>query len=147
MTHPLAVQPLADAVLGQDVDGAVLDDAGADPRLDVLARPVLDDDRLDAVLGEDLGEEESGGTGADDGDLGAHAGNAGRIRAGATRSGFHSTEADQVRHPSGDATRQPRAGPGRTCPGRGAPCSSPAPSAATTSSPAPRTGTASEQVP
>jgi hypothetical protein len=56
VAQPLAVQTLADAVVGQDVDRAVLDDAGPDPREDVVLRAILNDDRVDAVLREDLGQ-------------------------------------------------------------------------------------------
>ena len=77
--HPLAVQAIGSAVLGEDVDGAVLDDAGADPGKDVVLRTVLHHDRVDAVLGEDLGEQQARGTGTDDGNLSTHGGHAGAL--------------------------------------------------------------------
>ena len=47
----LALQPVADAGLGERVDGVLLEDAGADARLDVVAGPVLQDDVVDALQG------------------------------------------------------------------------------------------------
>ena len=52
--EPLALQPLADAGLDEQVDDRLLEDAGADARLDVLAAPVLEDDRLDALAVEEV---------------------------------------------------------------------------------------------
>ena len=49
----------------------VLEDAGADPRLDVLVAAVLEDHRVDPLAVEELTEREPRGTGADDPDLGA----------------------------------------------------------------------------
>ncbi len=69
--QPFAPQPLADADLVQQVDRALLEDAGADPLLDVLAAPVLEDDRVDALEVQQMREHQPGGTGADDPDLGA----------------------------------------------------------------------------
>ena len=43
----LALQPLADAGLGEQVDRALLEHAGPDPVLDVVAAAVLEHDRLD----------------------------------------------------------------------------------------------------
>ena len=48
VAQALAVQPLPHAGLGQQVDRALLEDAGADAGLDVVARPVLEDHRVDA---------------------------------------------------------------------------------------------------
>ena len=44
---PLAVEALADARVAQEVGGALLEHAGAEPVLDVVARAVLEHDRLD----------------------------------------------------------------------------------------------------
>jgi hypothetical protein len=44
---PFAVHPLAHARVAEKVDRPLLEDAGADPVLDVVATPVLEDDRLD----------------------------------------------------------------------------------------------------
>ena len=57
----------------EQVDGALLEHAGADARLDVLAAPVLEHDRLDAGPVEELREREARRAGADDRDLGARA--------------------------------------------------------------------------
>ena len=67
--EPLAVQPLSRPGGGQEVDDALLDHACADARLDVLAAPVLEDDRVDALQVEQMAEREAGGAGADDPDL------------------------------------------------------------------------------
>jgi hypothetical protein len=67
------VQALGDPGIGEDLDGTVLEHARADARLHVLARAVLDDDRLDALLRQQVGEQEPGRSGADDADLCAHA--------------------------------------------------------------------------
>ena len=45
----LALQPVADAGGDERVDGVLLEDAGADAGLDVVARPVLQDDGVDAL--------------------------------------------------------------------------------------------------
>jgi hypothetical protein len=69
--HPLAPHPLADAELGEQVDRPLLEHAGADTVLDVVARAVLEDDRLDALSVQQLSEREPRRTGAHDADLGA----------------------------------------------------------------------------
>ena len=48
MNKAFAFQPLADARLGHQVHGALFQHAGADGRLDCLARAALDDDQLNA---------------------------------------------------------------------------------------------------
>ena len=68
----LALQPVADAGLGQRVDGVLLEDAGADARLDVVAGPVLEHDGVDALQGQQPREQQTGRAGADDAYLGAH---------------------------------------------------------------------------
>ena len=154
VAHPLAVQALTDAVVGEDVDGAVLDDAGTDAREDVVLRTVLDDDRLDAVLREDLGEQQAGRTGTDDGDLGTHGGKPGPIRPsppGETSAGrkrpfrclIPTGQRDMRRVIEAAATR--RAGANFTRSRRTVLVTSA--SEATTCSSGPSTGTASEQVP
>ena len=54
VAHGLTVQPLGDPGLRQRPDRPVLEDSRADARLDVLLRAVLDDDGVDAVLGEQM---------------------------------------------------------------------------------------------
>ena len=69
MDEALAVQPLAGPGGGEEVDDPLLDDSGPDASLDVLATPVLDDDRVDALQMEQMTEREAGGAGSDDPDL------------------------------------------------------------------------------
>ena len=71
-TIPSLSMPLADAGVAQEVDRPLLQDARADPPLDVVAAAALQDDRLDALAGEKLGERQAGGAGADDADLRPH---------------------------------------------------------------------------
>ena len=72
----LALQPLAQPATPEQVDRGLLEDAGADPGGDVLLRAGLQHDRLDAVRGEQVREEHSGGAGSDDRHLGAQVGSA-----------------------------------------------------------------------
>ncbi len=69
----LAVHALADARIAQQVDRALLQHAGTDALLDVLARAVLEDYRLDALARKQLRQRQSGRPGAHDPDLGPHA--------------------------------------------------------------------------
>ena len=55
----------------QQVDGGLLEYAGADAFLGVLAGTQFNDDRLDAGEVEDVREHETGWTGADDANLGS----------------------------------------------------------------------------
>ena len=48
----LAVQPVAEADVGERVDCVLLEDPGPDPGLDVVPRPVLEDDVVDAPEGQ-----------------------------------------------------------------------------------------------
>jgi hypothetical protein len=66
-----AVEAVAESGTGERVDGVLFEDAGADPRLDVLPRAVLEDDAVDALEGQQAREEQAGGTGPDDPDLSA----------------------------------------------------------------------------
>ena len=61
MDEALALQPLAGADLGHQVDGALLEHAGADRGLDRLARAALDDDRFDAAQVQQLREQQPAG--------------------------------------------------------------------------------------
>ena len=65
----LARQPLAHARLGEEIDDALLEHAGADAGLDVLATPVLEDHRLDARAMEKLRERQARRPRADDRNL------------------------------------------------------------------------------
>ena len=69
---PVALHPLADAGLGEQVGDALLQDSRADPRLDVVAAPVLEHDRVDPLQVEQVREHEARGAGTDDADLRAH---------------------------------------------------------------------------
>src|SRR6185503_4991839 len=70
VAEALALHALADAALREQVDGALLEHAGADRGLDLLARARLDHDRGDALEVEEVGKEQSGGTRSHDGNLG-----------------------------------------------------------------------------
>jgi hypothetical protein len=70
--EPLALEPLADAHLDEQLDRALLEHAGADARLDVGAIARLEDDGLDALAVQQVAEHEPRGAGADDAHLGAH---------------------------------------------------------------------------
>jgi len=70
--HAFAVQPVGQPDLGEQVDGAVFEHAGPDPPLDVRPAVVLQHDRVDAGEVQQVGEDESGRSGADDADLGTH---------------------------------------------------------------------------
>ena len=65
----LALQALAHPHLDEQVDRALLEHAGADPSLHVLAVAVLEDDRLDALEVEEVPEHEARRPRADDPDL------------------------------------------------------------------------------
>ena len=69
---PLAPQAVADPGRDEQVDGALLEHAGPDALLDVLAAAVLEHDGLDPRLLEQAAEREPGRAGADDPDLGPH---------------------------------------------------------------------------
>ena len=69
---PLAVHALAEPDLAQERDGAGLEHAGANPLQHVGAGLPLQHDRFDAVAIENVREQQTGGAGADDDDLGAH---------------------------------------------------------------------------
>ena len=66
---PLALQPVADAGAHEQVDGALLEHAGADAVLDVVAAPVLEHNRLDPFQLEQPRERQARRPGADDPDL------------------------------------------------------------------------------
>ena len=72
VAQPLAVHALPGAGRAQHVDRALLQDPGALALLDVGAVAALQDDRVDAGVVEQPGEEEAGGAGSDDADGGAH---------------------------------------------------------------------------
>ena len=69
--EPLLVQACADADLGQQLDGPVLEDARAHAALDVLPAAGLEHDGVDPLQVEELRQHETGRAGAHDRDLGA----------------------------------------------------------------------------
>jgi hypothetical protein len=70
--QPLALHALADAGVDQQIARPLLDQAGADAALDIVAVAVLDDDGLDALEMQKVREHEAGGPGADDPNLCTH---------------------------------------------------------------------------
>ena len=74
MDEALLLQPLADPDVDEEVHRPLFEDACADSVLDVVPRPVLENDRLDAFAVEQLGEREPRRAGAHDPDLRAHQG-------------------------------------------------------------------------
>ena len=70
--QPLAIEPLADADLVQQIDGALLEQAGADAGAQVLGRAPLEHDAIDAGQPQQPGEQQPGRPAADDPDLRAH---------------------------------------------------------------------------
>ena len=66
---PLTLQSLAHAGGDEQVGRALLEHAGADSVLDVVATPILDDDGLDPFDLQQPGQRQAGRAGADDADL------------------------------------------------------------------------------
>ena len=60
MLVALGLDPGAEPDGAQQVDAGAFQYPGPDARRDVLLRPRLDDDRLDAVLREEMGEQQAG---------------------------------------------------------------------------------------
>ena len=71
MDEAFAVHPRADPGIAHLLAGVVLHQPGADAAFDVGAGLRLDHHAGDAGAGEDLAEQQPGGAGADDADLGA----------------------------------------------------------------------------
>jgi hypothetical protein len=63
---------LADAGLVQDVHRALFEHAGADRGFDLGPGARFEHDRFDALQVQQVGKQQAGRAGADDGDLGAH---------------------------------------------------------------------------
>src|SRR5262249_47700516 len=72
MKERLAAESLAQPHFREQVDGALLEHACAHCRLDLLSRAGVHDHRIDAVTMKQVREQQSGGPGADDADLGLH---------------------------------------------------------------------------
>ena len=67
-----AVQSFAQPAAPEQVDGGLFEDSCADPGRDVFLRASFQHYRLDAVRGEQVRQEHSGGTRSDDRHLGPH---------------------------------------------------------------------------
>ena len=70
--HALALHTLADPGLDQKITRPLLDEAGADAVLDVIAAAVFENDGFDAREMQEVREHQSGGPCPDDADLRAH---------------------------------------------------------------------------
>src|SRR5262249_15515619 len=70
--HALALHARADAGLDQEIARPLLDQAGADAALDIVAAAVFQDDALHAIEVEEMRQHQPGGPRADDTDLRAH---------------------------------------------------------------------------
>ena len=66
MVHVLFLQPVADTGLDQHIDGALLQNAGANSLLHVFAASRLEDDALDAAETKDPSQQGSRGAGPND---------------------------------------------------------------------------------
>jgi len=64
----LAQDAIRDALMHEHPHSPLLEDPGAIGGLDLVTRPDLHDDAVDAASGEEMGEHEARGTCADDGD-------------------------------------------------------------------------------
>ena len=71
MAQPLTVHALPYARFPEDLHGALLEDARADPRLHVLPATGFQDHRLDPLTVQELAEQQARRTGTDDRHLGA----------------------------------------------------------------------------
>jgi hypothetical protein len=72
MDEAFALQALADAGLDEQLDRPVLEHAGADALLDVLAAAILEHHRLDSLEMEQVPEQQAGRARADNSHLRAH---------------------------------------------------------------------------
>src|SRR5207245_9054414 len=70
--HALALHARANAGFDQKVARPLLDQAGADAALDIVAAAVFQDDALHALEVEEMRQHQPGGPGADDTHLRAH---------------------------------------------------------------------------
>jgi hypothetical protein len=72
MDQALALQPVVQAEPVHKVGRRLLHHASPDAALDILAGSALQHHHVHPSLVEEMGEQQAGGAGADDGDLGAH---------------------------------------------------------------------------
>ena len=70
MLVALAEHAVRDVRVDQQPDAVPLEDARTDGLLDLDPTPVIDDDGVDAVLGQQVTQHQSGGSTADDADSG-----------------------------------------------------------------------------
>ena len=70
--HAFALHALADAGVDQEVGRPLLEQAGADAALDIVAAAVLQDDGFDAGEVQEMRQHQPGRARADDADLRAH---------------------------------------------------------------------------
>jgi hypothetical protein len=68
----LAIHPPRQPVRAQHIDGGLLEYARPDARENVVAAVLLQHHARNAVAMQDLGQQQAGGTAADDGNLGSH---------------------------------------------------------------------------
>ncbi len=71
MDQALAPQPFAEAGLDQEIDAALLQHAGTDAALDMLAAALLEDDGVDPLALQQVAQQQAGRPGAEYADLGA----------------------------------------------------------------------------
>src|SRR5579864_1497285 len=69
MEEGLALEAFADTRFDHQVDGALFEEAGAQPRFDIFAGANFEDDRLDALQVEEMREHQAGRPSPDDSDL------------------------------------------------------------------------------
>ena len=69
--QPFAIEPVRQPGLAEEVDGALLEQAGPHPLLDVLPAAPLDHDGVHALQGEQVREQETTRARSDDHHLGA----------------------------------------------------------------------------
>ena len=108
----LPCQPVADAAGAQEIDRSRFEQSGPNPVFDVSTSLAFQDDRLDAVQAQEVGEEQSRRTRADDPDLGARGVDRHRVTITRGLSGSRQTHAptagDQSTHePTRPSTQEP----------------------------------------
>jgi len=91
MQHALAQKTLADAGRDQQIGAVLLEQAGAQPVLDVIPAPVLEDNGGDPLQMEEVGKHQTGRACSDNGNLRPHRFNSLLRRGCATRPHGHSS--------------------------------------------------------
>jgi len=67
----LALHPISDTHLDEQIDGARLQNTSANAFLAILAGPALENNGFDAFQIKEVGKDKAGGAGSDDSNLGA----------------------------------------------------------------------------